>query len=345
MKQTAVLLWVLLTAAPAFAADEPASAPPAIDLLRQAVAPGAPEGLPLPPREKIEKPYTNDKCLEKCHGVAGFAAGDKRGLLRNLHVDKAAFIASTHAQKGLECVDCHQDADPNFHPRTGYPRVDCRACHSQTPPPGIYPPNALERLKAKGIKPPPKESQNGESWMKTVHAKAWSEGKPEAPFCSDCHTAHAIRRSKDPAAPVHRENLARTCGKCHPDQVRPYGVGGLLARFRIAGHGKGDLANRYDVSECVSCHQGEAAHGEETVTKQACPRCHTVPPKEERQGAKALTTLHVKPQASDQPSAQVFGWAYTLIFWGAVASVVVVALFMGFSTLYRKDGEGGERKD
>jgi hypothetical protein len=294
----------------------------------------------LPPREKIEKPYTNDKCLKNCHEQPNFGAGARSGILRDLHVDPKAFILSIHGQKGVECIDCHADSDPNFHPRAGLKKVDCRACHAEKPPADVFPPDALKKLQAKGIKPPPKESRKGDGWMKTVHAKAWLAKDPAAPSCASCHTAHYQRPAKDPLSTVNRANLPQTCGLCHVDQVRSYDVGGALARFRLAGHGKGDLSTRYEVTQCLSCHQGEGAHGEDTITKQACPKCHRVPPKQEREkAAVVLSSLHSRPLASDQPVAVALRWAYTAVFWGAVAGVALFALFMGFSTLYRsKDG-------
>jgi hypothetical protein len=293
----------------------------------------------LPPREKIEKPYTNDKCLKNCHELPGFGIGGKNGILRDLHLDLSSFVKSTHGQKGLECVDCHADADPNFHPRAGLRKVDCRACHAEKPPAEAFPPAALEKLALKGIKPPKPESLNGERWMRTAHAKAWAAGNPAAPFCPDCHTAHYQRPAKDPGSTVNRANLPATCGSCHLDQVLDYGVGGALARFRLAGHGKGDLSERHEISQCLSCHQGEGAHGEEALTKQTCPRCHRVPPKEERDRAVVVSSLHSRPLASDQPLAGLLRWAYSLLVWGGTGAAAVAALFMGFSTLYRsKDG-------
>ncbi|MBI5017765.1 MAG: hypothetical protein HZB55_20025 [Deltaproteobacteria bacterium] len=344
MKQTVAHLFValLLAVAGPTAAAEPAVTP----------APAASAGVPaaplvsavaqgfLPPREKIEKPYTNDKCLKNCHEQPNFGAGARSGILRDLHVDPKAFLLSIHGQKGVECIDCHADSDPNFHPRAGLRRVDCRACHAAKPPPDAFPADALRKLQAKGIKPPPKESQKGEGWMKTGHAKAWLAKDPAASSCASCHTAHYQRPAKDPLSTVNRANLPNTCGLCHVDQVRSYDVGGMLARFRLAGHGKGDLSDRYEVGQCLSCHQGEAAHGEDTVTKQTCPRCHRVPPKEEREKATVvLSSLHARPLASDQPLAEVLRVAYLLLVWGGAAGVVLLALFMGFSTLYRsKDG-------
>ncbi len=286
-----------------------------------------------PPEKRIEKPYTDDKCLDKCHGVPGFAAGDETGRLRDLYVDPAGFVQSVHARKGIECVDCHVDADPNFHPRTGYPDVDCRACHAAKPPADAYPPHALARLKAKGIKRPPEEARKAEGWMKTRHGRAWAAGRENAPFCRDCHTAHRIFPAEDPRSSVNRARLRETCGRCHRGQVEAGRPGALLARFRIGGHGKGDLSTRYDVSECVSCHQGEAAHGERTVTGQACPTCHR-PAEAERAG---LATLHIRPGSPDQPLARALSWVYEGLFWLGVAGATLFVLFIGFSSLYRRD--------
>lgn len=286
-----------------------------------------------PPARKFEKPYTNESCLTNCHALPGVGAGSATGVLRSLHVDWQGYLASTHGQKGIECVDCHADADPNFHPRTGYARVDCRACHAQRPPEGVFPPDALKRLEAKGIKAPPKETWKAETWAKTKHGRAWEAGNPAAPACAHCHTAHYQRPSVDPASTVHRRNLSATCGLCHVDQVRSYDVGGALARFRLGGHGKGDLSNRYAVSECLGCHQGEGAHGEETVTGQTCPTCHRVPA-EPRDVA--WTSFHIRPQAADQPLARALRWGYAALFWGAVGVAGLVVVFLGFSTLYRR---------
>jgi hypothetical protein len=44
---------------------------------------------------------------------------------------------------------------------------------------------------------------------------------PDAPsnkaVCYDCHGVHDIRATDDPEAAVIKENLLKTCQKCHPD--------------------------------------------------------------------------------------------------------------------------------
>ena len=37
------------------------------------------------------------------------------------------------------------------------------------------------------------------------------------PVCIDCHGVHEMRRVDDPESTVLKENLLKTCQKCHPD--------------------------------------------------------------------------------------------------------------------------------
>ena len=292
----------------------------------------------VPPAERIEPPYTNQHCLDNCHGVSGFGAGGADGKLLDLSVSPKLFVFSTHGQKGVGCLDCHQGADPNEHPRTGYPDVDCRACHSKAAPEDVFPADALARLAERGIQPPPEESRNAEGWNSTLHGKAWAEGKAGAPFCDDCHSAHATFKSDDLRSTVHRDHLPATCGRCHTGQVESGDVGSWLARLKISAHGKGDLSETHAVGECLSCHQGQAAHGEETVTGQACPTCHRVP---EGEPGTVVSSFHVKPNAAEQPLAGALAWVYRVGFWSGVAGLAALVTVLGFCHVYRKEEDRG----
>jgi nitrate reductase cytochrome c-type subunit len=290
------------------------------------------------PREKIELPYTNNKCLKNCHAEKTLHAGGKDGVKRDLFVDNDGFFLSTHGQKGLWCIDCHAGADPNFHPRAGLPKVDCRACHAAKPPENVYPPNAAEILAARNLVKPAAKLQKGDGWMGTPHGMAWLEGKENAPSCASCHTAHYIRKAKDPESTVHRDNLPETCGKCHRNQVDSVSAGGAIARWSIAGHGKGDFSELYSESQCLSCHQGSAAHGEDKVTNQACPSCHR-PSEKIAAGSKGF---HVVLDCSDGGFGFIARAAYDVVFWGGAAGLLILGLFFGITSLYRKDDSGGD---
>lgn len=45
---------------------------------------------------------------------------------------------------------------------------------------------------------------------------------PRQAVCFDCHGIHDIRKTDDPQATVVRENLVKTCRKCHPDATENF---------------------------------------------------------------------------------------------------------------------------
>ena len=59
--------------------------------------------------------------------------------------------------------------------------------------------------------------EQAESYRDTFHGKATSLGYVVAATCSDCHTAHANLSKDDPQSSIHKTQLPKTCGKCHPN--------------------------------------------------------------------------------------------------------------------------------
>lgn len=51
----------------------------------------------------------------------------------------------------------------------------------------------------------------------SFHGKATSLNNRKAAACADCHTPHANLPASDPRSSVHPDNLAKTCGTCHPN--------------------------------------------------------------------------------------------------------------------------------
>jgi len=56
-----------------------------------------------------------------------------------------------------------------------------------------------------------------DSYRDGFHGKATNLGFVASATCSDCHTPHANLGPDDPRSTVHPDNLAETCGKCHPN--------------------------------------------------------------------------------------------------------------------------------
>ncbi|MBI2870646.1 MAG: cytochrome b/b6 domain-containing protein [Candidatus Omnitrophica bacterium] len=115
------------------------------------------------------------------------------------------------------CTDCHGEHTieavrlatskvfPSHIPET------CGQCHG------------AERIVTKFRMP----SHVVKTYMESFHGLAVQLGSVTAAHCASCHGAHDILSSGDPRSSVHPENLAQTCGACHP------GVSSQVARGAI----------------------------------------------------------------------------------------------------------------
>jgi nitrate/TMAO reductase-like tetraheme cytochrome c subunit len=55
------------------------------------------------------------------------------------------------------------------------------------------------------------------TYRDTFHGKATALGFRAVATCADCHGNHGIRPASDPASPIAKANLVKTCGKCHAE--------------------------------------------------------------------------------------------------------------------------------
>jgi len=186
----------------------------------------------------------NADCL-KCHKNPKLSKGKKDGSLLSLAVDEEAFKTSVHGAGGLGCTDCHQEAEATQHPAEGFPEVGCASCHAD----------------------------QVETYKKTSHGMMFESGMEQAPKCADCHTAHYIRKISDPQSPVSEANLPLVCGRCHWQAKQPSGFFTALATYRIMGHPKGDLREKYHTRTCAKCHPENTGHPQKPL-QTTCGRCH-----------------------------------------------------------------------
>lgn len=54
------------------------------------------------------------------------------------------------------------------------------------------------------------------SYIGSFHGVAMQYGNLTAANCTSCHEVHRILPASDPESSVNKANLAKTCGKCHP---------------------------------------------------------------------------------------------------------------------------------
>jgi formate dehydrogenase gamma subunit len=182
-----------------------------------------------------------------------------------------AYVGSVHARalaKGVQdaslCFDCHGEAhrlrrhtdpeSPTFRARTA---ETCGRCHAD---------RAL--VERRHIPIP----QAYQLYQKSVHGRAVAAGKPAA-TCNDCHESHDLRRANDPRSSIYREQIPKTCGRCHAEETRMY---------RESIHGTAMAQGVTKSPVCTDCH-GEhsirAARDPQSRVSvahvsQTCSACH-----------------------------------------------------------------------
>ncbi len=118
------------------------------------------------------------------------------------------------------CSDCHgsHEIQPRLDPasrvfRSTIPKT-CGACHA-----GVL-----------------------AAFSQSIHGKSAAKGNVAAPVCTDCHSAHQIRRVE--GAPWQLD-VIRECGSCHTESLRTY---------RDTFHGKVTALGLTRVAKCADCH-------------------------------------------------------------------------------------------
>ncbi len=108
-------------------------------------------------------------------------------------------------------------------------------------------------------------------FYESVHAKALiKDGLIVAPSCSDCHGVHNIQNSSNPASPVYKRNVYKTCGQCHTkvEEVYETSIHGQLVE---SGDKRGPV--------CTNCHESHRIVSPDVLAFQQysdnkCGQCH-----------------------------------------------------------------------
>lgn len=103
-----------------------------------------------------------------------------------------------------------------------------------------------------------------------VHGVQVAKGSPLAPVCSDCHSAHQIRRAEVEA---WRLEVVQECGTCHEQSAKT---------FRDTFHGQVTSLGFARVAACADCHGAHAIFpkaDERSMVSQknvtaTCRKCH-----------------------------------------------------------------------
>ena len=194
---------------------------------------------------------------------------------------RTAFQDDVHAAEGLTCESCHTARVRRPAPYEAPRRTDiaplCARCHSDA---------AYMRQFSRQVR-----IDQFAQYLTSVHGRKMTAGETQVATCSDCHSAHGVRRVSDARSPVAPPNAARTCARCHADAARmtPFGRDAAPYADWSASVHAAALLKRGDASAptCNTCHgsHGATPPGVSEVAG-VCAQCHVREAELFRQGPK-----------------------------------------------------------
>jgi hypothetical protein len=78
------------------------------------------------------------------------------------------------------------------------------------------------------------------SYYDSFHGLSYRGGDTYSANCASCHGVHDIRPASDPRSMIHKDNLKKTCGNCHPGASENFAMGKIHAVASIGGEDFGE---------------------------------------------------------------------------------------------------------
>jgi cytochrome b subunit of formate dehydrogenase len=164
-------------------------------------------GREIDPRSSVSRRQVTATC-SACHSEAA----------RDFEVSAHGVAFRRGNRDAPVCTDCHGEHNIMAHTDPSAPiaarnmaQEVCGSCHGSV--------RLAERY---GISP-----NIYNTFADSFHGLAGRSGAVEVVNCASCHGYHKVLNSKDPESLIHPDNLAATCGTCHP------GAGQQFARGRV----------------------------------------------------------------------------------------------------------------
>jgi cytochrome b subunit of formate dehydrogenase len=264
--------------------------------------PGDPEEDPLfVPDTLLAGSAHGSLSCTSCH-VAGYKNGYPHALDEAQAADLGLISLATPTGPTWvrSCGSCHGGIEEEIRasshaPLTGTDvAATCTICHSAHRVYGrldrrsaMYPLNQVETCarchsgeSAAGVEEGEAPRDFVAEYESTVHARGLHvSGLVTSATCSDCHGAHRVLPSRDPASRVSRDSIPSTCGSCHEGVLEVYlaakhgeniGLGTVLPR---GGHRSRVAPN---CSDCHSSHEIQRVDvaAWHLAIDDACGDCH-----------------------------------------------------------------------
>ena len=153
----------------------------------------------LPPGDPASPVFHRNvpKTCAQCHASEALAFDN------SIH-GKVLEAGNTHAPVCTDCHGVHTITAVNAANSPVSPRnqgdLACAQCH-----------NSVKMTDEFGI-----PGNSTSTYKDSYHGMAIAMGSKRVASCSSCHGAHNILPASDPRSSINPNNLARTCGQCHP---------------------------------------------------------------------------------------------------------------------------------
>ncbi len=194
----------------------------------------------------------------------------------------------------------------------------CTNCHTAH---GVLPKNdSLSSVNRKNVPKTCGQCHHGieEQFERSIHHLKVGQTEKPLPVCSDCHSAHTIRRAD---AEGFKLDIMTKCGRCHE---------GIAKTYFDTYHGKVSQLGYTKTAKCYDCHGSHdilpvsdpASHLSRENVVATCQKCH---PGATRRFAGYLThATHHDPE-----KYPLLFWT----FWGMTGLLIGTFVFGGIHTL------------
>ncbi|MDO8525685.1 MAG: cytochrome b/b6 domain-containing protein [Candidatus Omnitrophota bacterium] len=176
-------------------------------------------------------------------------------------------------------------------------------------------------------------------YERSVHGKAVTAGRREAPVCTDCHGEHTIKARSEPTSSVYPTAISSTtCPRCHASEniISKYRLpGNMVKTYMESYHGLASKSGSTIVANCASCHGVHdilpSSDPDSSVNKanlpQTCGKCHP--------GAGAKLTkgsVHINPSATRDRAVFYVTLFYILLIVMTIGGMII---YVGLDYLTR----------
>ena len=227
---------------------------------------------------------TKNTSCKGCHGTHAIISpkvNDSKWYFTNLpescgtchQSEKDQYFTSDHSKafktgvKGApNCITCHQNSITSLESKGKTADLKlaqeklCLSCHLDNPDIRARTAPSAGFITA---------------YEKSVHGSALARGNYKAATCIDCHTSHRVKNGLDPISSVFKENIPKTCGKCHTE---------IAEEYKQSVHGVSALKGNKEAPVCTDCHgehnilkhnNPKAPVAFANVSQQVCSPCHS----------------------------------------------------------------------